>query len=89
MKLALLAMALAIPAHSWYPSSCCSGQDCKPIPCDQLVENSHGWVYLPTGNEFNPSQVHPSQDKDCHVCIGWAVGSTAKLSRCAFIQQGV
>ena len=64
-----------------YPYECCGSHDCKPIACDQLVETRNGWLYLPTGNEFTPYQVRPSQDRHCHVCLG----QTDKRSLCAFI----
>jgi hypothetical protein len=71
MKQLFLSAALALmPAHSFYSSQCCGGTDCHPVPCDQLVEARGGWLYLPTGNEFAEEQVHPSQDRNCHVCLG-------------------
>ena len=75
MPLALLivaALIAAIPAvaHSWYPLACCGNMDCFPIACDQLVETVSGWLYIPTGNVFKPEQVQPSQDRNCHVCLG-------------------
>lgn len=84
---ALLAVAVTAGtavAHSWYPSACCGGDDCFPVACDQLVEDRTGWVYLPTGNHFETTQVQPSQDRSCHVCLGLA----DKRSLCAFVLQG-
>lgn len=88
---AILLLAAALftgPAfgHSWYPNTCCGGMDCKPVPCDQLVEDNNGWwKYLPTGNLFHPSQVQPSQDQFCHVCVGMF----DHRSLCAFVQSSV
>jgi hypothetical protein len=67
MRLALLIVAGAIPAipvlaHSWYPLFFCGDMDCFPVACDQLVETVSGWLYVPTGNLFDPEQVQPSQD---------------------------
>lgn len=70
-------------AHSWYPWACCGDQDCHPVVCENLTEQSDGrWIYKPTGNVFAPEQVQPSQDGDCHVCLG--VGDGRSL--CAFVQ---
>jgi hypothetical protein len=81
----IIAATLIAPAHSWYPSQCCGQQDCQPVPCDQLVEDKDGrWLYIPTGNRFDPLQVKPSEDRYCHVCLGLI----DKRSLCAFIQTG-
>lgn len=72
-------------AHSWYPLFCCSEQDCRPVPCDELAEGRDGrLIYLPTGNRFEPAQVQPSQDSSCHICVGRYDGR----SICAFTVQG-
>ena len=55
------------------------------MPCEQLVEERNGWIYIPTGNWFHPAQVQPSQDRHCHVCIS---GGSDHRSLCAFIQMG-
>ena len=78
-----------IPIHSWYPNSCCSERDCKPVLCEELVETPTGWLYIPTGNHFTPAQVLPSEDRHCHVCLGGILGQTVKRSICAFILNGV
>ena len=76
-------------AHSWYPSECCSGQDCKPVPCEQIQE-------LPNGSlkyedlEYTRDKIKPSQDKFCHVCAGSSVDKYLKLNlhpRCIFIHN--
>lgn len=84
LALAAVMLASQALAHSWYPSECCGQQDCKPVPCDQLVEDRDGWLYLPTGNRFAPLQVQPSWDRYCHVCLGLI----DKRSLCAFIHTG-
>jgi len=65
----LLAAVLLI--HSWYPAECCSvtrdgANDCHPIACDELLETTEGirWKDL----LFRDNQVHPSLDRQCHVC---------------------
>lgn len=85
MRALIVAATLTVPAHNWYPSACCGQQDCKPVPCDELVEDRDGWLYIPTGNHFTPFQVQPSQDRYCHVCLGLS----DKRSLCAFILSGV
>lgn len=81
----LLFIASAAFAHSWYPFGCCGDQDCRPVPCEELVEDKDGWLYVPTGNHFHPTQVSPSQDRHCHVCLGRPDGR----SLCAFIVPSV
>jgi hypothetical protein len=43
--LTVIALLLPVPAnaHSWYPTSCCSGIDCEPIDSDFVVERWDGW----------------------------------------------
>jgi hypothetical protein len=91
ITLALLIAATcvaAIPAlaHSWYPLVCCGNLDCFPVACDQLVETSSGWLYVPTGNMFKREQVQPSRDHHCHVCFG--LGGDRR-SICAFVVPNV
>jgi hypothetical protein len=91
MRLVLLivtALATTIPAlaHSWYPLVCCGNMDCFPIACDQLVETAYGWLYVPTGNLFRREQVQPSQDHNCHVCLG--LGGDHR-SLCVFIVPNI
>jgi hypothetical protein len=52
-------------AHSWYPSECCNGADCRPVPCDQLAidGSSAKWGNGPA------RQLRVSPDGDCHVCM--------------------
>ena len=82
---ALLAVIPAL-AHSWYPLACCGNMNCFPVACDQLMETASGWLYVPTGNLFQPEQVQPSQDHDCHVCLGHT-GNHRSI--CAFIVPNV
>jgi hypothetical protein len=79
---AVLATAVPALAHSWYPLTCCGNIDCSPVACDQLVETGSGWLYIPTGNLFKREQVQPSQDRNCHVCLGHG-GDHRSI--CAFI----
>jgi len=81
---AIVLLTFQALAHEWYPNICCGDQDCHPVPCDQLVEDKAGWLYLPTGNHFEGTQVKPSQDRFCHVCLG----VSDKRSLCAFVLSG-
>jgi hypothetical protein len=51
----------------------------------QLVETVSGWLYVPSGNLFEPEQVQPSHDHNCHVCLGQG----DHRSICAFIVPNV
>jgi hypothetical protein len=35
---ALVLLSSAAYTHSWYPNDCCHDADCRPVPCDELVE---------------------------------------------------
>lgn len=77
----LIISTTAVLGHSWYPSDCCSGQDCFPVPCSQLIENGEGnWLW--DNLVFLKEKVKPSLDNLCHVCI------SNNVPRCAFIVQG-
>ena len=69
--------------HSWYPALCCNGSgdggDCRPVPCDELVETERGVRWREV--EFPREQVHPSLDRQCHVCIG-----PTGITHCVFVQ---
>jgi hypothetical protein len=49
------------------------------------METVSGWLYVPTGNLFDPEKVQPTQDHDCHVCL--AQGDHRSI--CAFIVPNV
>jgi hypothetical protein len=38
--------ANAAGAHSWYPKECCSDNDCRPVPCAELVRGKQGLGWL-------------------------------------------
>lgn len=60
-------LCAAVIAHLWYPTDCCGGNECRPIPCDQLDQQLDGSVtYL--GMKFKGSMVRSSLDAQCHVC---------------------
>ena len=88
ITLAVLFLSITIvEAHSWYPLVCCGGQDCHPIPCQELIENAKGYTYH--GIQFLKEQIQPSLNAQCHVCISNEVSPmTTPVPHCAFIQLG-
>lgn len=78
-------------AHDWYPVECCNGNntggDCHPVECDSLVEDRTGIEW--NGIHFRQDQIHPSQDKNCHVCVGNDKGyghAERKYPYCVFVR---
>jgi hypothetical protein len=72
-------------SHSWYPQDCCRGQDCRPVPCDELVETRYGLMWRGTVL-FNETQVRPSLDQFCHVCAKEEQGAIIPyLPLCVFV----
>jgi hypothetical protein len=83
---ALVLLGSAAYAHSWYPNDCCHDADCRPVPCDELVETRNGIMWRGVVL-FNDAQVKASQDRFCHVCAKEQVGTLLPyLPLCAFIQ---
>ena len=82
--LILISPAWASPAlaHSWYPQACCGGEDCKPVPCAEIVALEHGWMWNKIF--FERSVLHPSEDGGCHVCINR--NNTAFPGTCIFLR---
>jgi hypothetical protein len=83
---ALMLVSGAAYSHSWYPHDCCHDGDCRPVPCDELVETRYGimrrGVVL-----FNDAQVNASQDQFCDVCAKKQTGTVLPyLPLCAFVQ---
>jgi hypothetical protein len=82
----LLLTGSASYSHSWYPHDCCHDGDCRPVPCDELVETRNGLMWRGVAL-FNDIQVQPSRDQFCHVCAKEQKGSSLLpyLPLCAFI----
>jgi hypothetical protein len=38
----MLACITTAEGHAWYPHNCCHDNDCKPVPCGELVEMRYG-----------------------------------------------
>lgn len=78
----LLIISLVTLVHSWYPATCCSEADCKPVPCERVVHRSDGkWELKPSGVVFERAVSSP--DSECHECH--AVNSF--VGRCLFLPQ--
>lgn len=90
----LFGMLASIPAQAhhapsgWqYPWSCCSNQDCRPVPCDTLEDIGDGKVLdNENGQTYQKDQVFSSGDSHCHLCT--ELGKVDGKPICAFIQQG-
>jgi hypothetical protein len=95
LTLALLLLSLSVVQahdwssrvliHDWYPESCCGGHDCRPVPCDEIIELPNNTVQWQQYN-FMYNQVHPSKDSKCHVCIHKNTGYS-EFPVCVFTQQ--
>jgi hypothetical protein len=56
-------------SHSWYEPACCSGNDCKPVHDDDVVEKPdgvhvRGWGVL---SRTDP-RIRTSRDDASHIC---------------------
>jgi hypothetical protein len=60
-------IAINASAHDWYPSACCGGKDCHPIPCEEVKFEGDEIVW----QKFRGKKgwVAPSLDDRCHICI--------------------
>lgn len=55
--------------HSWYPSECCSGTDCREAQDGEVVPVPGGWKIVPTGEFFPHNKVRWSPDGRIHRCL--------------------
>ena len=59
--------------HSWYSQQCCGGQDCHPVPCDEISRAANGdYVWQNPYQEaiiFGRHVMKLSEDEQCHVCV--------------------
>jgi len=62
-------------AHSFYPQWCCGSQDCRPIPCSEIVIEDGVAVF-------------PSPDQRCHACVHLGAGGYHHLF-CVFVPEVV
>jgi hypothetical protein len=76
-------LAAVLLADSWYPETCCGGQNCHPVACDEISEHDDGYHWR--NLVFLREQVQPTQDRDCHVCHSMTNGKPS-LPHCIFIR---
>lgn len=62
-------------AHSWYPRSCCSDQDCEMVPASGIEQVSQGYhvryvspIFGEINEEVPSTYVRGSQDMNYHAC---------------------
>lgn len=86
--------AASAEAHSWYPQSCCSNQDCEAIPIDGIVETNDGYhvTYLSPRfgaiDEYIPrNTVRLSEDGSFHGC--WRKDKASPRRICFFAPVNV
>lgn len=49
-SLGLWLLTTRAAAHEWYPSECCSGQDCIPVPFEAIRLTPDGFLIVETGD---------------------------------------
>lgn len=63
----------AVNAHGWYESSCCGGEDCKPVPDGTVTETKEGVTVQGWGiMSESDGRLRWSQDERDHICISKA-----------------
>ena len=84
--LALLGLCPSVAlAHDWYPVSCCSDKDCRPLieeSGETVRESAEGWT-LWDGRTIARGIAKLSPDRRFHVCE-----SPAKTILCFFAPPG-
>lgn len=75
-------------AHSWYPASCCSNQDCQPVDASEIRSTPTGWQVAPTGEviPYGDHREQVSQDGAFHRCSRHFVDPAAEdRTICLFV----
>ncbi len=70
LAFALLVGANPAKAHDWYPLSCCSEQDCRPLAeakGETVTEGADGW-HLWDGRIVARRTAKISPDRQYHLC---------------------
>jgi hypothetical protein len=85
MKVALVILHLAMPAHDFYSNQCCGGRDCHPVPCDEITSVGEGWQWK--GETFDRFMLHIAPDGNCHVCVApnFTSGRTVDRPTCIYL----
>lgn len=72
-----VALAIAVPwraqAHDWYPATCCSARDCRPVPLGEAHQDKNGFLFILINGRWRsiaPDKIQqtPSPDGLLHVC---------------------
>lgn len=86
----LIPLTILLMAHSWYPNECCSGKDCKPIPCEEITEVSSNLMRY-KDLEFKGPMIRDTKDNSCHICTYEYIlnGTKLYMPRCIFVHRGV
>ena len=83
----LIALSFVVMAHSWYPEDCCNGNamngDCHPVSCGEIEDRKDGSVQY-RGSNFSGPMIRPSEDGDCHACIGYY--QRTPIPHCIFLK---
>jgi hypothetical protein len=80
MRSSLIVLVLT---HWLYSEECCAGEDCHPVPCEQIVTTKDGWRWH--GVDFFRGMQQVSPDGRCHVCAG----AEAFIGRCIYLPASV
>jgi hypothetical protein len=80
----VLASISAAEAHSRYPHNCCHDNDCKPMPCNELIQTRDGLTWRGLVY-FADHMVKPSQDQFCYVCVKEQVDMMPYVPLCVFV----
>lgn len=88
--IALILWAIAAEmaeAHDWYPSECCSGQDCREISDAAVEVGPEGYLLKLTGETIphGDERVRFSPDARFHQCIVPADHNRGAYTRCVFV----
>lgn len=55
-------------AHEWYPYSCCSDKDCRPVHESEVRLTAAGWFVIRTGETIPFAKARVSPDGRFHIC---------------------
>jgi hypothetical protein len=87
-------VAQPVAAHSWYPVSCCSDQDCEMVPAGAIRQESKGYRIEYVSSTFGPinevvpaSQARSSEDANFHAC--WRKANVSPRIICFFAPLNV
>jgi hypothetical protein len=93
MRIVMIVLALTLvhdaPGGWPYPSDCCGGSDCRPIPCASIRQDGDLYWYRPPGfpTPLKFSQPRHSPDELCHACYIQIPSSANGNGRCLFLPE--